>query len=505
MTAPPPDRPSSVNESLTPKRRTRVVENDEYAAFVRRVIRAYSRRVAAGDIDALADMAALADDLDHRHRATPSPGCAPGTATAGPTSACGSASPGRPPSSAGAVTPMTTTPNAPKTIVQVLILLAIGGMAGAASFTHVHDWTMHNAPPGTGGWFGWANAVISELTPTAAGLEIRRRKRHHRPITYPMAVLIAAAALSLTAQVAEATAQLHRLAPGRRPRPGLPGPVQTRPLPHPRAPVRRNPPRPAEHPGCTCLRATAPTRPLRRRSITAARTLLTSAQMAAFAHHQATGQPITAGDLAIHLAIPRALAGTFLHALDGTGTPNGHLARCHGRQRHPDHGEPPVTRPARCWLRRTPHGSGPGGEHRRWIAQSSLLTAATAFARAGHAYFTWLDHIWPAAHAQSLRLGGDLRVVDPRHRGAVSSGPAPPSALPDGSIYKAVREPPISACPSLRRDLSPRRLPAHPRRADRRQGRPPNRLRASGGVRYLHRSFLRPGPLPACPAPHLYR
>ena len=59
-----------------------------------------------------------------------------------------------------------------ETTVKVLILLAVGGMAGAASFTHVHDWTMHNSPAGTPGWFGWANAVISELTPIAAGLEI---------------------------------------------------------------------------------------------------------------------------------------------------------------------------------------------------------------------------------------------------------------------------------------------------------------------------------------------
>jgi hypothetical protein len=41
-----------------------VVENDEYAAFARRVIAAYSRRVAAGDIDAIAEMATLADHLD---------------------------------------------------------------------------------------------------------------------------------------------------------------------------------------------------------------------------------------------------------------------------------------------------------------------------------------------------------------------------------------------------------------------------------------------------------
>jgi len=54
----------TVNTPLTPKRRSRVVENDEYAAFLRRVLRAYSRRVAAGDIEALTGMAALADDLE---------------------------------------------------------------------------------------------------------------------------------------------------------------------------------------------------------------------------------------------------------------------------------------------------------------------------------------------------------------------------------------------------------------------------------------------------------
>jgi hypothetical protein len=54
----------TVNTPLTPKRRTRVVENDEYAAFLRRVIAAYSRRIAAGDIEAITTMAALADHLD---------------------------------------------------------------------------------------------------------------------------------------------------------------------------------------------------------------------------------------------------------------------------------------------------------------------------------------------------------------------------------------------------------------------------------------------------------
>ena len=44
------------------------MENDEYAAFLRRVIRAYSRRVAAGDIEAIGGMARLAGDLEDATR-----------------------------------------------------------------------------------------------------------------------------------------------------------------------------------------------------------------------------------------------------------------------------------------------------------------------------------------------------------------------------------------------------------------------------------------------------
>ncbi|WP_328851202.1 hypothetical protein OG994_25510 [Micromonospora globbae] len=91
-------------------------------------------------------------------------------------------------------------------VALVLILLAVGGMAGAASFTHVKDWTMHHAPTGTGEWFGWSNAVISELTPAAALLVMRRRRRAdpHASVAYPLVLLIAAVALSLAAQIAVA-------------------------------------------------------------------------------------------------------------------------------------------------------------------------------------------------------------------------------------------------------------------------------------------------------------
>ena len=37
-------------------------ENSEYAAFARRILRAYARRVSARDIDALTGMSALADE-----------------------------------------------------------------------------------------------------------------------------------------------------------------------------------------------------------------------------------------------------------------------------------------------------------------------------------------------------------------------------------------------------------------------------------------------------------
>jgi hypothetical protein len=222
-----------------------------------------------------------------------------------------------------------TRPDRAEAVIQVLILLLIAGMAGAASFTHVHDWTMRNAPPGTGSWFGWANAIISELTPTAAGIEIRRRKRQHRTAAYPMAVLIAAAALSLAAQVAQArpsiTGWLLAAVPA------LSFLALTKLL-FSRTPARPRPPHPpapptpgtatgtaAGSPAATTYTATAPEPG--QADDTPASQLLLSARMTAFAHQQATGQPITPETLASHLNIPPALAGTLLPHLDGTPPP----------------------------------------------------------------------------------------------------------------------------------------------------------------------------------------
>ncbi|MEU5791130.1 hypothetical protein ABZ754_25830 [Micromonospora purpureochromogenes] len=57
----------TVKASLTriPRQKRRdVVENDAFAAFARRIIRAHGRRVAAGDVEALRDLVALSTQLD---------------------------------------------------------------------------------------------------------------------------------------------------------------------------------------------------------------------------------------------------------------------------------------------------------------------------------------------------------------------------------------------------------------------------------------------------------
>jgi hypothetical protein len=55
---------NAVKGSLTPKRRDRVVENPEFAAFARRILRAAARRVADGDVEGLAGLVALRSEVD---------------------------------------------------------------------------------------------------------------------------------------------------------------------------------------------------------------------------------------------------------------------------------------------------------------------------------------------------------------------------------------------------------------------------------------------------------
>jgi hypothetical protein len=71
-------RRNTVNPGLTPNPRTRnaaepgrrVVENDQYAAFARRIVRAYAVRIAAGDVEALPGLLALSEEINtHVHAA----------------------------------------------------------------------------------------------------------------------------------------------------------------------------------------------------------------------------------------------------------------------------------------------------------------------------------------------------------------------------------------------------------------------------------------------------
>lgn len=86
-------------------------------------------------------------------------------------------------------------------LVQVVIMLAIGGAAGAASFTHVHNVAASHGQPG---WLAWADAIVLELMSIASGLELRRRRRAGASTRFPAVVLGCAVILSLAAQVVEA-------------------------------------------------------------------------------------------------------------------------------------------------------------------------------------------------------------------------------------------------------------------------------------------------------------
>ena len=74
-------------------------------------------------------------------------------------------------------------------------------------------------------------------------------------------------------------------------------------------------------------------------------------------------------------------------------------------------------------------------------------TADTALDRAKDDYFTWLDHIWPAAGcAHPVRLRGYIHTVDP-HTGQVLST-ITTTGMPDNAIYKACGNRRHAACPS---------------------------------------------------------
>lgn len=94
------------------------------------------------------------------------------------------------------------------------MLAVLFGFALAGAFTHMHDWTIsainealreHAARgekvPMTPDWFGWSNAVTSEIMPTYALLTVRKRQRQGRSVTGPGWLFVGSSALSLLAQL----------------------------------------------------------------------------------------------------------------------------------------------------------------------------------------------------------------------------------------------------------------------------------------------------------------
>jgi Protein of unknown function (DUF2637) len=80
-------------------------------------------------------------------------------------------------------------------------LTVIAGIAGAASFTHIHDTA---AEHGQAGWMAWAIAICIDLLAVMAAREIQRDMRAGRRCTWPVLVLSIGAALSLAANLAQA-------------------------------------------------------------------------------------------------------------------------------------------------------------------------------------------------------------------------------------------------------------------------------------------------------------
>ncbi|MFC5941147.1 hypothetical protein ABUL04_27760 [Micromonospora harpali] len=230
-------------------------------------------------------------------------------------------------------------------VVLVLILIAVAGFAGAASFTHVKDWTLANSPTGTGQWFGWANAVISELVPIACLLTIRRRRRAGAPIGYPLFLLIAAAGLSLAAQLAVAKPGIsgwllsavpalafmalvklvlapaggdNLTPPAAKPAASIHVQVAEQVTTEPAPPAAITPtpaPVPEPTPAVDPEPVTAPAP----EPVAVPTHLLPMARFAAVQHEQNTGSPITPAELADRLDVTPAVAGQLLTTLTGGG------------------------------------------------------------------------------------------------------------------------------------------------------------------------------------------
>jgi len=207
-------------------------------------------------------------------------------------------------------------------VIRVLVTVVLGGIGGAAGFTHTHDWAVHH---GQTGWLAWADAVVIEGIAIVAGFEVRRDHQQGKTklLTFPMAVLVAGFGIQMTAQVALAEPTpggwllaampalgflvvvklLLRRAPNQPTTRTAPARATTAPPPNP-APA----PMPAESPaprptGSTLAKLPASVRDAVTRSTETA---------------HAAGRPVTADDITAGVKLPDAMVTALVDELNTT-------------------------------------------------------------------------------------------------------------------------------------------------------------------------------------------
>jgi hypothetical protein len=209
------------------------------------------------------------------------------------------------------------------TAINTLVTVTLGGIGGAAGFTHTHDWA--NAL-GQHGWLSWADAVVIEGMAIVAGFEIHRDPK----AMLPKIVLVVAFLVQMTAQVSQAEKspagwlvaampalgfltvvklRMRRLPAAERPavEPTPPAPVAPTATPAPTSPPA---PRPQPEPRPAITMSTRLPASMRE----------TITEVTTRAHQQ--GRPVTADDIRRTAAIPDGMLTQLVAELNATI--NGH-------------------------------------------------------------------------------------------------------------------------------------------------------------------------------------
>ncbi|MFI7043298.1 DUF2637 domain-containing protein [Streptosporangium sandarakinum] len=201
----------------------------------------------------------------------------------------------------------------------VVVLAAI---AGAGSFTHIHDTATEH---GQDGWMAWAVAVCVDLTCVMAARERQRDARAGRqrsgPVSWPALVLAGGVVLSLAANLHQAEASVwgwlvaatpagafliavsmleRRAGAGSADSRPAPATVTASAVPVPTSPVPELTPADADSPGSAAGLPPA---------------LVTFARRVADEHHATHGTPITTKTLRARLGVSDQLAADLLRTL----------------------------------------------------------------------------------------------------------------------------------------------------------------------------------------------